>query len=92
MEQFAVPKIAVPAGQSYFNAASMATAGSRDICWYYQASSQDNRTSRSGLPHWNGAAWHASSLSAAISNVEAMTQDGHGGMWLTADASIEPGR
>jgi len=56
----------VAAATSYFNAASMATAGSRDICWYYQASSQDN--------------------------VEAMTQDGHGGMWLTADASIEPGR
>lgn len=86
--QLAVPKIAVPAGQSYFNSASMATTGSRDIWWYYQASSQDNRTSRSGLLHWNGAAWHAIPLPAAISDVEAITQDGHGGIWLTADTGL----
>jgi hypothetical protein len=49
-----------------------------------RASSQDNRAWRGGLPHRNGAAWHAIPLSAAISNAGAMTQDGHGGIWLAA--------
>jgi len=87
--QLAVPKIAVPAGQSFFDASSMAAAGPRDIWWYYQASSQDNRTERSGLLHWNGAAWHTIALPAAISNVDAMTQDGHGGIWLAADTGLD---
>jgi hypothetical protein len=86
--RLAVPKITVPAGQSYFDASSMA-AGPRDIWWYYQASSQDNRTQRSGLLHWNGAAWHAIALPAAIANVDAVTQDGHGGIWLAADTGLD---
>jgi hypothetical protein len=39
--------------------------------------------------HWNGAAWHAIPLSAAISNVDAMAQDGHGGIWLAADTGLD---
>jgi hypothetical protein len=37
-----------------------------------------------GLLHWNGVAWRVIALPAAISYVDAMTQDGHGGVWLSA--------
>jgi hypothetical protein len=84
----AVPKVAVPAGQSRFNASIVATGGPRDLWWYYQASNDDTSTSRIGLLHWNGTAWHAFPLGAAIAGVDAMTKDGHGGIWLKADVGI----
>jgi hypothetical protein len=84
----AVPKIAVPAGQSSFDAVSVAAAGPRDLWWYYAASNQATRAWRQGLLHWTGAAWHAIALPAAISRVETMTQDGHGGIWLTAETGL----
>jgi len=84
----AVPKIALPAGQSRFNASIVATGGPRDLWWYYQATSDENSTSRSGLMHWNGTAWRAMRLGAAIVLVDAMSKDGHGGIWLKADVGI----
>jgi hypothetical protein len=84
----AVPKIAIPAGQSSFDATSVAAAGPHGFWWYYQAASQNNRAWRNGLERWNGTTWHAIALPGAISRVEAMTQDGHGGIWLTADLDI----
>jgi hypothetical protein len=87
--RLAVPKVAVPAGQSTFDAASVATGGPRGLWWCYQAMNQSTRATRSGLLRWNGAAWHAIALPAAISDVDAMTPDGHGGIWLTADAGLD---
>jgi hypothetical protein len=86
--RLAVPKVAVPPGQSAFDAASVAAGGPRDLWWSYQAANQTTSASRNGLLHWNGAAWHAIALPAAIADVDAMTPDGHGGIWLTADAGL----
>jgi hypothetical protein len=83
-----VPKIAVPPGQSSFDTASVASAGPRDLWWYYEVSNQASRAWRSGLEHWNGAAWHAIVLPAAIARVDAMTPDGRGGIWLAADVDV----
>jgi hypothetical protein len=85
----ALPKLAVPAGQSAFDAASMAATGPRDLWWSYDAYNDTTRASRDGLLHWNGTAWHASTLPVAISRVDAMTPDGRGGIWLTADTGLE---
>jgi len=52
-------------------------------------SSQNGRAWRRGLERWNGHAWHAIALPAAVWRVDAMTQDGHGGIWLTADVDIK---
>jgi hypothetical protein len=84
----AAPKIAVPAGQNSFDVASVAAAASRGFWWYYQVASQNNRAWRSGLERWNGKTWHAIALPAAIGRVDAMTQDGHGGIWLAADIAV----
>jgi hypothetical protein len=87
--RLAVPKVAVPAGPSTFDAASVATGGPRDLWWYYEAANQTTSASRSGLLHWNGVAWHAIALPAAISYVDALTPDGHGGIWLTAATGLD---
>jgi hypothetical protein len=87
--RLAVPKIAVPAGQSAFDVASVVSAGPRDLWWYYQASNPTTNAWHSGLLHWNGSAWHVIKPPAAISYVDAMTQDGHGGIWLTAGTGLD---
>jgi hypothetical protein len=84
-----VPKIAVPAGQSAFDAASVAAGGPGDLWWSYQALNDTTNASRNGLLHWNGAGWRAIALPAAIADVDAMTPDGHGGIWLTASTGLD---
>ncbi len=37
------------------------------------------------LLHWNGMAWHRVPLRNRTSDVDAMAQDGHGGLWLVAN-------
>lgn len=34
--------------------------------------------------HWNGHSWRRIALPATATEVDAATQDGHGGLWLTA--------
>jgi hypothetical protein len=85
----AVPKVKVPAGQTSFDTASVATTGPRDLWWSYRASSETTSAMRGGLLHWNGAAWHAIAVPAAIVYVEAMTPDGHGGIWLAAGTGLD---
>jgi hypothetical protein len=84
----AVPKVKLPAGQSSFDAASMATAGPRDLWWSYRASNPTTSAMRCGLMHWNGTAWHAIAVPAAFTYVDAMTQDGHGGIWLAVGTGL----
>jgi hypothetical protein len=85
----AVPKVKVPAGPSSFDTASVATAGPRDLWWSYRADNGTTNATRSGLMHWNGTAWHAIAVPAAIAYVEAMTPDGHGGIWLAAGTGLD---
>lgn len=37
---------------------------------------------------WDAASWHRIKLPASIEGIAAMTQDGHGGLWLLADANL----
>jgi hypothetical protein len=85
----AVPKVKVPAGQSSFDTASVATAGPRDLWWSFRADNGTTNATRSGLLHWTGTAWHAIAVPAAIAYVEAMTPDGHGGIWLAAGTGLD---
>lgn len=85
----AAPKVKVPAGQSSYDAASVATTGPSDLWWSYDAYNETTRAERSGLLHWNGKAWHAVAVPAAIVYVEAMTPDGHGGIWLAAGTGLD---
>jgi hypothetical protein len=84
-----VPKVKVPAGQSSYDSASVAAAGPRDLWWSYDVYNETTRAERRGLLHWNGTAWHPIAVPAAISYVEAMTPDGHGGLWLAAAAGLD---
>ena len=87
--RLAVPKVTLPAGQSLFEAASLAAAGPRDLWWSYQATNETTDTSHNGLLHWNGLAWRTITLPAAIADVDAMAADGHGGIWLTASTGLD---
>jgi hypothetical protein len=85
----AVPKVKVPAGQSSFFAASLAAAGPRDLWWSYRADNAGSFVTRNGLLHWNGTSWHAIAVPAAFTYVDAMTQDGHGGIWLAVSTGLD---
>jgi hypothetical protein len=85
--QFAVPDIAIPAGQSFTSISSLATAGSGGLWWYYQVTVTGD-TWRSGLLHWDGTAWHTIPVPGVITGFDAMTQDGHGGIWLAVGTGL----
>jgi hypothetical protein len=85
----AVPKVKVPAGQTSFDTASVATTGPRDLWWSYRADNETTNATRSGLMHWNGTTWHAIAVPAAIAYVGAITPDGHGGIWVAAGTGLE---
>jgi hypothetical protein len=67
-------------------------ASSASDAWIFPASSGqigDSYYNYNSALHWNGTAWHAIALPAAISDVDAMTPDGHGGIWLTAGTGLD---
>jgi hypothetical protein len=86
--QLAAPDIAIPAGQDFTSESSLAATGSGGLWWYYQVTAPGN-TWRSGLLHWDGAAWHTIAVPGAITLFDAMTQDGRGGIWLAAGAGLD---
>ena len=79
------PKITTRIRQNYLDGAFAAAAGPREIWWCYQATYGSR--SALGLLRWNGTRWHRISVPRAITGVDAMTQDGHGGIWLIADTN-----
>jgi hypothetical protein len=89
--QLAVPDIAIPAGQDFTGDSSLAATGSGGLWWYYQVSVTDD-TWRSGLLHWDGAAWHTIAVPGAITQFDAMTQDGRGGIWLAVGVGLAGGQ
>ena len=62
----------------------VAAVGPDDIWWAYQVTTGE--PSRTGLLRWYRGHWHTITLPTAIAGIDAMTQDGHGGVWLLADA------
>lgn len=81
-----VPAIKVPKGTSSLDSGQVAAAGPHDIWWAYQVTAGE--PSPTGLLRWHGGHWHAIKLPAAIAGIDAMTQDGHGGVWLIADVVL----
>ncbi len=63
---------------------AVAAVGPDNIWWAYQVTGAE--PSATGLLHWYGGHWHAIKLPVAVAGVDAITQDGHGGAWLVADA------
>lgn len=41
------------------------------------------------VEHWDGTAWHTIPVPGAITGFDAMTQDGHGGIWLAAGTGLD---
>ena len=82
-----VPKIRSHARQSQIDQASVAVAGPGNVWWSYE----ESRGSRAwvGLLRWDGGSWHHIKLPASIDAIDAMTQDGHGGLWLLAPANLD---
>lgn len=83
-----VPPAKVPGRHSQFLAAQLAAAGKHQIWRAYQISGQQNSASSPGLARSHGRHRRAISMPAAISGTGAMTQDGHGGIWLLADVEV----
>jgi hypothetical protein len=78
-----VPTIKAPKGTASLQSGQVVAAGRDGIWWAYQVTAKE--PSPTGLLHYYGGHWHAVKLPAAISGIHAMTQDGHGGVWLLAD-------
>jgi hypothetical protein len=79
-----VPVIRARKGTGSLASGQVAAVGPDDIWWAYQVTARE--PSRAGLLRWYHGRWHAIKLPAAIAGIDAMTQDGHGGVWLLADA------
>jgi hypothetical protein len=83
-----LPAFAAPS-HTHLASAQLAATGPRDVWWCYQAST-DLANGPVDLAHWDGATWQPVTVPAALASVDAMTQDGHGGLWLLADVSTGP--
>ena len=79
-----VPAISAPAGTGSLSRGLVATVGPADIWWAYQVAGRE--PAPAGLLHWYRGHWHTIKLPAAIGGLDAMAQDGHGGVWLLAQA------
>ena len=79
-----VPAIKAPKTTGSLSSGLVATVGPGDIWWAYQVTSV--RSSLAGLLHWFRGRWHEIKLPAAVGGLDAMAQDGRGGVWLLAEA------
>jgi len=79
-----VPAISAPAATSSLASGFVATVGPDNIWWAYQVTAKE--PSAAGLLRWYRGHWHTIRLPAAVGGLDAMTQDGHGGVWLLAQA------
>jgi hypothetical protein len=82
-----VPKISVRTNQNDPDAALLTVAGPDDVWWSYQVS--HGQRASVGLLRWDGASWRHIGLPDPIDGIDAMTQDGHGGLWLLAGTNID---
>jgi hypothetical protein len=79
-----VPPITARKGTGSLSAGQVAAVGTDDIWWAYQVTTAE--PSRTGLLRWDRGHWRVIKLPAAIEGIGTIAQDGHGGVWLTADA------
>lgn len=79
------PVTSRPSGVNALVAGYVAVAGPHDLWWAYQVTSGE--PSPLGLHHWNGTTWTAIKLPSALAGIDAMTQDGNGGIWLIANVN-----
>jgi hypothetical protein len=80
-----MPRIMTRIRQNSLDRSFAAAAGPREVWWCYQVTAGE--PSPVGLVRWNGGRWHRIRLPRAIAGVDAMTQDGRGGIWLIADTN-----
>jgi len=80
-----VPKIRAHTSQSEIDQALVAVAAPDNVWWSYEES--HGARAWVGMLRWDGASWHHIKLPASIEAIDAMTQDGHGGLWLLAPAN-----
>jgi hypothetical protein len=84
-----LPKIKVAKGEDFSIGGNTVAASSRDVWWPYLVANDANDTSARGLLHWDGHSWRAIALPVAIGVIDAVTNDGHGGIWLAADTETK---
>ena len=83
-----LPRLQMPAaGQVYLETALAMTAGPDDLWWSYYLDSGTSNT-RQHLLHWHQGRWHAIQMPAGVFP-DAITPDGHGGIWVTTGISPE---
>jgi hypothetical protein len=84
-QTLATPRIKLPKGEGE-EAVGVAAIGPRNLWWVEQPeTAKYQRKPGTRLLHWNGKRWSSIRVPAgtqAPSVTQAMTQDGHGGVWL----------
>jgi hypothetical protein len=65
---------------------AVAATGTGQAWFAYVVKSERDVTLRAGLLEWNGAQWQQFKAPAPIADIDAVSPDGNGGVWLLADA------
>jgi hypothetical protein len=81
-----VPRVTVPGPNSRFEFEQIAATGPRSLWWAYLTSNSNK--SAAGLARLQGRQWSKIKVPAAITFLDAIAQDGHGGVWLLADVEV----
>jgi hypothetical protein len=83
-----LPKMKRPKTKAYYYEAwYLAAVSRREFWWAYWATRPDSNKGLGGeLLRRDGARWQQFAVPKAITDLEVLTQDGHGGVWLLAYA------
>ena len=81
-----LPKVAVPTGDQMFPGAVDAATGADIWLTLSVGPSSGHGPVTAFLLHWNGKAWSKVAVPKGVS-LSSVASDGHGGAWMTADAS-----
>jgi hypothetical protein len=81
-----VPPVAVPGPNSQFEFAQIAATGPHGLWWAYVTSNFNKSAVR--LTHLRGRHWSQIKVPAGITFLDAIAQDGHGGVWMLADVEV----
>jgi hypothetical protein len=86
----AAPRVRLAGPGSSLQAAYVVATGPRTLWWSYVVTSTSARASNAtGLLELNDGRWTAVPLPAPIEYIDAMTEDGEGGLWLLADVETD---
>jgi hypothetical protein len=80
-----VPLPRASRGNGNSTSVGVAAVGPSEAWFSYLIKNERNATLGAGLLYWNGVRWQQVKAPAAISDIDAVSQDGNGGVWLLAD-------